>query len=213
MRFMKAILASCFLVAAVSAASDPVRFPFLQTKDGKEYAGVKVTAVEPDGVKIAHQAGVARIPLEKLPDEVQALFNFDPAKVAEYRANKAAEQQAASVKQARRKSTEQAAAMEAARRAKLEWAPLVAIVDQVTAGGLVCYRHFEAVVPGDLARSVARLGGRSGVQPARTDWTVPLFVEGAKVELARGDILKCNAARDGVKKIGVETLQRWIVAP
>jgi hypothetical protein len=49
----------------------------------------EVTRVEPDGLVITHSSGIARIPYEKLPHDLQKTFQFDPAQAQAHRAKKA----------------------------------------------------------------------------------------------------------------------------
>jgi len=50
----------------------------LTTTDGKTYTGVTVTKVDPDGLRIAHSSGTAKVPFEKLSDEIQKKHGYDP---------------------------------------------------------------------------------------------------------------------------------------
>jgi CubicO group peptidase (beta-lactamase class C family) len=63
--------------------------------DGSDYTGAEVIRVEPDGLVISHSAGVARIRYEKLPPDLQKVFNFDPVQAQAHRAKKAEAAQAA----------------------------------------------------------------------------------------------------------------------
>jgi hypothetical protein len=48
------------------------------TSDGKSYQNVVVTKVEPDTVTISHSLGVAHIPINLLPPDIQKKLNYDP---------------------------------------------------------------------------------------------------------------------------------------
>lgn len=64
--------------------------PFdLTLEDGREYKACRVRRVLPAGLVIPHQGGAARVPFEKLPREYQAMYGYDPVKVAAERAEKA----------------------------------------------------------------------------------------------------------------------------
>ena len=56
------------------------------TIDGVTYSNVTWGAATPATVKLVHAAGIAAVPLEKLPDEWQKHFNYGSAKAAAYRA-------------------------------------------------------------------------------------------------------------------------------
>jgi len=84
---MKPIL---FLIAMVSlAAADPIKLETLTTTEGKIYKGVTVTKILPDEISITHETGLARIPFEKLPPEIQSqLGGFDSEKAEAERAKR-----------------------------------------------------------------------------------------------------------------------------
>lgn len=80
--------------APVAVATNAL--PATITIDGITYSNVIWRTVTPATVTIFHQTGVASIPLEKLPPELQQRFEFDPHKAADYRA---AEQSAQAARQ------------------------------------------------------------------------------------------------------------------
>jgi hypothetical protein len=70
--------------ASTSATSNAL--PATITIDGTTYEDVRWERVTRATVTIFHKTGVASIPLEKLPSELQQRFGYDPQKAAEYRA-------------------------------------------------------------------------------------------------------------------------------
>lgn len=60
-------------------------YPTLNTTRGREYADVTVTKVEPDGLRISHESGTAKIPFAELPVHIQKKYGYDPAAAAAYR--------------------------------------------------------------------------------------------------------------------------------
>ena len=62
--------------------------------DEQTYTAAEVINVEPDGLVITHSSGISRIPYEKLPQDLQKTFQFDPAQAQAHRAKKAEEDQA-----------------------------------------------------------------------------------------------------------------------
>lgn len=60
--------------------------PNTLTVDGVRYEQVRWGSATPRAVTIFHKSGVASIPLEKLPPELQQHFGYDPKKEAEKRA-------------------------------------------------------------------------------------------------------------------------------
>jgi hypothetical protein len=64
------------------------------------YKKWSVLKVEPDGLKIEHSDGITKIPMEKLPPDLAAKYQFDPAKAKAFREKKAADAKAADAKAA-----------------------------------------------------------------------------------------------------------------
>lgn len=86
---MKRIILTYFCVPALIFADEPLAK--LTLLDGTIYKSVKVNRVEPDGLLVSHQDGVARIPFERLPEDVRNLYGYGPVKAAAYAKAKAAE--------------------------------------------------------------------------------------------------------------------------
>ena len=55
------------------------------------YKDYELSKVEPDGIRILHSAGAAKIPFEKLSPDLQKKYGFDPKKAAAFREKKEAE--------------------------------------------------------------------------------------------------------------------------
>ncbi len=90
---MKAVRVAVMLfVFAVPAsfAEDTNTLPSTITVDGVIYSNVMWRTVTSASVTIFHETGVASIPLEKLPPELQRQFGYDPQKAAAYRAQESA---------------------------------------------------------------------------------------------------------------------------
>lgn len=79
------------LVLSTAAAED-------LTIGSVKYKAYRITKVEPDGIRIEHSDGVAKIRLEQLPPVMAAQLKLDPAKAAEHREKMAASAAAASEK-------------------------------------------------------------------------------------------------------------------
>ncbi len=84
-----AVLLFVFAVAA-SFAEDTNTLPTTIMVDGITYSNVTWRTVTSASVTIFHETGVASIPLEKLPPELQRRFGYDPQKAAAYRAQESA---------------------------------------------------------------------------------------------------------------------------
>ena len=93
----------------------------ITTPEGRTYRDCTISEVEPDGLRIIHADGAARIPYEKLPTDLQKRY-FDPVKVAAYREVAAEAQRVAAIKaeEARRQRAIAAAQAEEQRELKEE---------------------------------------------------------------------------------------------
>jgi len=49
----------------------------LQTQTGRVYRGIKITKIEPDGIRIVHESGSGKVPLEELPADWQSRLGYD----------------------------------------------------------------------------------------------------------------------------------------
>lgn len=83
-----------YLVAAVltAAGSRLAIAEDIKTTNGVEYKGVTITRSEPDGIVIAHAAGIVKIPFTELPESVRNNYGYDPTKAAAYSRELAARQ-------------------------------------------------------------------------------------------------------------------------
>jgi hypothetical protein len=107
------------VLAAASFAGETNTLPTTITVDGIIYSNVTWRTVTPATFTIFHETGVASIPLEKLPPELQQRFGYDPQKAAAYRGEElAAAQQRLAEMQAKERLRQQreAEAVEAARK-------------------------------------------------------------------------------------------------
>jgi hypothetical protein len=80
---------SLAVLSVRSQETNDVPQPTTITVDGVTYEDVRWGTVTPSAVSIFHKTGIASIPLEKLPPELQQQFGYDPNKAAEYRAAEA----------------------------------------------------------------------------------------------------------------------------
>ncbi|HUJ08607.1 MAG TPA: hypothetical protein VL171_01140 [Verrucomicrobiae bacterium] len=83
--FRATVLLFVFAVAA-SCAQETNTLPTTITVDGITYSNVTWRGVTPATVSIIHKTGVASLPLEKLPPELQKRFGYDQKKAADYMA-------------------------------------------------------------------------------------------------------------------------------
>ncbi len=83
------LLAACLILAPTLQGED------VTLENGKVLKAVQVTKVEPDGIRVMHQDGLAKIPFESLPDDWKALYMFDPNKAETFRKASASAQELA----------------------------------------------------------------------------------------------------------------------
>jgi hypothetical protein len=74
----------CCVFAAAMVRGDDTNSTI--TIDGVTYENYHWGTITPTTITIFHKTGVATIPLEKLPPELQERFGYDPKKVAELKA-------------------------------------------------------------------------------------------------------------------------------
>lgn len=84
-----------FVVAAFGSRADETNLTL--TVDGVTYSNVTFGTVSPSAVSIYHSTGITRIPLAKLPPELQRRFGYDPQKAADWQKR---EQQAVATQEA-----------------------------------------------------------------------------------------------------------------
>ena len=80
---MNAFRASFLVFAFTVVASRADETNLTLTVDGVSYSNVTFGTVTPSGVNIRHSTGIARLPLAKLPADLQQRFGHDPQKAAE----------------------------------------------------------------------------------------------------------------------------------
>jgi hypothetical protein len=89
--FGKAMLSVLMLVASLAFADET---NLTLTLDGVTYSNVTFGTTTPSSVSIRHSTGIATVPLDKLPPDLQQRFGYDPKKAAEYRKAEAEKQAA-----------------------------------------------------------------------------------------------------------------------
>lgn len=157
------VLLSAFAVAA-SFAQETNSLPTKITIDGVTYEDVRWGTVTPATVTIRHKIGVATIPLEKFPTDLQRRFGYSPDKAAEYRKALADSEQRRIEQQTemnrereerqkrsdrewaerkrqedeQRRQAEGAAKQQRATEEKLRVAPVLVRVRQIAEDGILC---------------------------------------------------------------------------
>jgi hypothetical protein len=142
--------------------------------------------VTPATVTIFFDTGVARIPLEKLPPELQKRFGYDPQKYAQWQA--AQQKEAAEAVEAKRKAA-----------AAKTWS---LTVREVLPNGIIARgsKVFERITPDGLHDYI--------VDPDQ----ISIFLAGhpKRGALAEGNKLVVKACKDGVTIISGHTLEKWV---
>lgn len=85
-----ACLSCLALPAGFTFAAEPVplaeaqTFPELRTEKGRIFTQVKVLAIEPDGLRLQHDAGVSKVPFAELPEPLRQKYPYDPLQAAAF---------------------------------------------------------------------------------------------------------------------------------
>lgn len=74
------------------AITSPVFAEDITLANGSVLKNAKITRVDPDGLRIMHQDGIAKVPHESLPPELKAKYNFDATEAAAFRKQTEADQ-------------------------------------------------------------------------------------------------------------------------
>ena len=102
------LLACLIILTSVAQAAPKAEKPFtLTTEGGKVYHKVQVMAVDPDGLRIIHADGAAKIAFEQLDAEMQAKYHFDSEKAASFRAEMEKQQKEATAANQKRTAAEE----------------------------------------------------------------------------------------------------------
>lgn len=90
---MRNTLLVILLLALPLLAETPSKLKTLTLTTGKKYESVTIRKIEPDGIRIMYAGGMAKIPYEKLTEELQKEFGgFDADKAAAFRKGDAKKQ-------------------------------------------------------------------------------------------------------------------------
>ena len=60
------------------------------TSRGESIENAKILRVDPDGISVMHAHGISKIPVEELPDDLQARFRLNASRAAQFRAQQSA---------------------------------------------------------------------------------------------------------------------------
>lgn len=179
------------------------------TIDGYTYENVRWTRVTPSAVTIFHKTGVATIPLEKLPVELQQRFGYDPMKAERYRRAEAKARAEWQQAKQRRDLLLQQQQAEVDRQKKLE----------ASAGDFHCKimaLEKTGVIVRTAKTSIPYSATEPATEPAKDHPTqieiAYAFLVGhpRQASLAVGDTISCRAYRDGIQETDGDPLPRWV---
>jgi hypothetical protein len=203
---------------AASASSKPAprgvttnAAPSRITIDGTTYEDFRWGRVTPATVTIFHRTGVAAIPLERLPRELQVKFGYDPVKAQQYRQVEA--QVSAAREQARRERT-QRLQQQQAEEDRLNQLKATAVdfhckIVAVDPRGMIVRTRVDGVpVQPPPSVSAAESPDTNIVQSE----IVYAFLVGHpdQASLAVGSTISCRAYRAGVQETDGDPLPRWV---
>lgn len=180
---------------------------------GVVYKDAKLMKVEPDGLRILHHQGVAKLSIELLPDDLKKEMGLreDQAKI--YRDQEEAKK-IERIKQGRAVNLAREV-KEKRRLGNLKYQYMVLRIDRVLPDGdLFCYRHQEGDAVGRTVLALNTLRRPCDRQlhvTANTEYDRPIYLTGVKQSFGEGEIIRGNAARAGVKDLNGRVIP-WFVA-
>jgi hypothetical protein len=183
------------------------------TVDEVIYTNAVFGTVTPYAVTVKHSTGVASVPLERLPADLQRRFGYDPQKAQDY-LQESTVRQAALVASDRQESAvrsghEHEAAVKAA---------LVALTAEISGevivttndGMMLRTRNAISYTRSQYTRDVAvEVGGDRVARTTMTE-TEYAFLVGYPGLLAPKTGVRCLAYPDGSKEIDGHTMPRWV---
>jgi len=75
----------CFYCLILNVQADPVKLGNVKLRDGRQLSAVNVLKVEPDGLRVEHQAGAGKLRIEELPESVIQKFNLSDTAATTWR--------------------------------------------------------------------------------------------------------------------------------
>jgi len=173
---MKRILPLLLSLFPLLLAAEEEKMDELVTLDGKFYQAVTVRKVEPDGISILHKTGSAKVPFDKLSEELQMKYGYDEAAAADYRQQVAEAQRArVAAEQAASEKWKKAVADSSAAKADAEFTrKLQAAGRMIQMSASLGSKDSDGRLVGEISgTSPGSSSVRSGVQGARGLTRVP----------------------------------------
>ena len=186
--------------------------------NGKQYKGVIVESVEPDGITVMTDSGVEKLNFAVLPKDVQQKYNYNPQAATTYSAQSAQAQQALfqqaqqeTVAQAQQTAQTQQAELAAKEDAAKPQTRIIGNVEQINNSGILVKYYLDAdwVATGG-AQTLARSGKN---RPKITEKFGEYFITGhpKQAELVDGDGIDVDAVADGRYSDSSETYAQFKV--
>jgi hypothetical protein len=214
-----AMLAGSLLVHPLCAQTDSTL-----TVDGVIYTNAVFGTVTPYAVTVKHSTGVASVPLERLPADLQQRFGYDPQKARDYLQESTARQAAllASDRQelAVRSGHEHEAAVKAdiAATEAADKAALVALTTEISGdvvvttddGMMLKTRNTISRTRSQYATDATVEVNGDRVARTTTAEAEYAFLVGYPSPLAPKTGVRCLAYPDGSKEIDGHTMPRWV---
>ncbi len=214
---------NAFILIAIIFTGTPLFAEDITTLSGTKYKNITITRVEPGGISISHDDGLAKIPFTDMAEDLRTKYGYDSKKAAQ-------SMQADQAVAAQRAAAANAAAIQQAKARVEEAAPkyeVVLLVDQKVEGGLLLSRSNYSY-PQANAEIVRKLLAYRKAIPKNeyhsADETylvrggqMHVFLRGYphQDKLVDGDTVCGLAVEDGVISIGGSTYHalRWIPIP
>jgi len=215
---LMAMLTGSLLVHPLRAETDSTL-----TVDGVIYTNAVFGTVTPYAVTVKHSTGVASVPLERLPADLQQRFGYDPQKARDYLQESTARQAALLANDRQEAAAQSGLEHEAAVKADVA---ATAAVDKAALVALTTELSGEVVVVTDDGMM---LKTRNAISRTRSQYTTDVTVEGsdrvARTTTAEAEYaflvgypgplapktgVRCLAYPDGSKEIDGHTMPRWV---
>jgi hypothetical protein len=177
------------------------------TIDGTTYEEFHWGRVTPATATIFHKTGVAAIPLERLPRELQMKFGYDPMKAQQYRLLEA--KASAAWEQARRQRIQRLQQEDRLNRLKATAVDFHCKIVALDPKGVVVRTRVDGV-PVQNPPGVS--AAEASITPAVESEIVYVFLVGhpRPATLAVGATISCRAYRDGMQETDGEPMPRWV---
>jgi hypothetical protein len=194
------------------------------TVDGVTYTNAVFGTVTPYAVTVKHSTGVASVPLERLPADLQQRFGYDPQKAQDYLRESTARQAALLASDRQESDARSGREHEVAVKAEIasteatEKARLVALTTEIsgevmvtTADGMMLKtRNAISRTRSQYTTDVTAEVNGGSVARTSTAEAEYAFLVGYPSPLAPKTGVRCRAYPDGSKEIDGHTMPRWV---